>query len=284
MEIDRTVGFADYTQTEVVGPAGQHPVELFHHGLGIHSDSISSGLIADCTTDALHSFLRWHRAQVDPAPFHRVASPERIPEKVKLLLRQVADSRLLFTHRQPRHHHLHLRQSLLRPNSATDDKIIGIVHDVSFPTLLVPEFLPPQHEPSHVQVAEQRTDWRPLWRPPTFVPVARTSMFVPALVGLFYRSLQPHLNQMQHCSIDDPASYRLHQLGMWNAVEVTAEISINDLSMSGIDQLVNVLYGVQCAAICPIGILLRLQVGLENWFENQHRRRLRHPISDAGYP
>src|SRR5262252_4120924 len=47
---------------------------------------------------------------------------------------------------------------------------------------------------------------------------------------------------MQHCSIDDPASYRLHQLGMWNAVKVAAEISINYLSMSGVDQLVDVLH------------------------------------------
>src|SRR5215831_14228451 len=88
---------------------------------------------------------------------------------------------------------------------------------------------------------------------------------------------------MQHRSIDDPASYRLHQLGMWNAVKVTAEISINDLSMSGIDQLVDTLYGVQCATICPIGILFRHQVGPENWFENQHCRRLRNPISDCWY-
>src|SRR5215831_36942 len=77
---------------------------------------------------------------------------------------------------------------------------------------------------------------------------------------------------MQHCSIDDPASYRLHQLGMWNAVKVTAEISINDLSMSGVDQLVDVLHCVQCAAICPVGILFRLQVDLEDRFENQHCR------------
>src|SRR5215472_2013661 len=191
MYIDRTVGLADGAQTEVVGPTGQHPIKLFHHSLRIHPNRIPSGLRADRATDALHSLLRWHRAQVDPVPFHRVASPERIPKKVKFLFRQVADSRLLLIHRQlqPRHHHPHLRQGLLRPNSATDDKIIGIVHDVSFPTLLVPEFLPPQHKPSHVQVAEQRTDRRPLWRPPTFIPVARTSMFVPALVGLFYRSL-----------------------------------------------------------------------------------------------
>src|SRR5215831_1512077 len=221
MYIDRTVGFADGAETEVVGPTGQHPIKLFHHRLRIHSNGIPSGLRADRATDALHSLLRWHRAQVDPVPFHRVASPERIPKKVKFLFRQVADSRLLLIHRQlqPRHHHPHLCQSWLRPNSTTDNKIIGVVDDRSVPTLLVPEFLPSQHEPSHVQVAEHRTDRRPLRRSSTFVLIARTPMFVPPLVGLFGRSFQPHLNQMQHGSSDDPASYRLHQLGMRNTVK-----------------------------------------------------------------
>jgi len=88
---------------------------------------------------------------------------------------------------------------------------------------------------------------------------------------------------MQHCSIDDPASYRLHQLGMWNAVKVAAEIRIDNLFMSGVDQLVDVLHCVQCAAICPVGILFRLQVDLEDRFENQHCRRLHNPIPDCRY-
>src|SRR5262249_4999514 len=58
-------------------PAGHHPIKLFHHRLRIHPNRIPSGLRADRATDALHSLLRWHRAQVDPVPFHRVASPER---------------------------------------------------------------------------------------------------------------------------------------------------------------------------------------------------------------
>jgi hypothetical protein len=127
----------------------------------------------------------------------------------------------------------------------------------------------------------QRADRRPLWRPSTFVPIARTSMFVSPLVGFFDRSLQPHLDQMQHRSIDDPASYRLHQLGMWNTIEVAAEIRIDNLSMSGVDQLVDVLHCVQRAAVCSIGMLFRLQVSLEDRFENQHRRRLHNPISDC---
>ncbi len=34
----------------------------------------------------------------------------------------------------------------------------------------------------------------PLWRAPTFVPISRTTTFVPALVGFFHRSFQPHLD------------------------------------------------------------------------------------------
>src|SRR6202165_5358254 len=161
MHIDRTVGFADWPQTEVVGPADQHPIEPCHDCLRILPDFVTSGLVADSSTDALHSFLRGYRAEKDAALPHRVAAPERITQKIKLLFRQIADPRLALVHRQfqLRHHHPHLGQSPFRPDSTADDEVIGIVHDVRFPTLLVPEFLPPQHEPSHVQIAEHRTDY-----------------------------------------------------------------------------------------------------------------------------
>src|SRR5271155_2395063 len=41
---------------------------------------------------------------------------------------------------------------------------------------------------------------------------------------------------------------------------------------------------IQRTAVWPIGILLRLQIGLENRFEYQHRRRLCHAILDRGAP
>src|ERR1019366_8913835 len=126
------------------------------------------------------SFLGWYRAQIDSVPPHRVAAPERVSQKVKILFRQITDPRLILVHRQfqLRHHRPHLGQSFFRSHSTADDEVVGIVHDVRLPTLLVPEFLPPQHEPSHVQIAEQRTDRRPLWSTSTFVPIARTPTFV----------------------------------------------------------------------------------------------------------
>src|SRR5260370_7260852 len=73
MHIDRTVGFADWPQTEVVGPTDQHPIEPVHDGLRILPDFVASGFVADRSTDALHSFLRGYRAEVDAAPFELVA-------------------------------------------------------------------------------------------------------------------------------------------------------------------------------------------------------------------
>ena len=119
--------------------------------------------------------------------------------------------------------------------------------------------------------------------PRSFVPIARAPMLVSPLVRFFDRGFQPHLDQMQHRSIDDPSSHRSHKLGVWNTIKVAAEIRINDLLMTRIDQLVDVFYCVQCAAVRPIGILLRLQVGLEDRFEYQHAPGLHNPISDCWY-
>jgi hypothetical protein len=45
---------------------------------------------------------------------------------------------------------------------------------------------------------------------------------------------------------------------MWKRLEVGREIRIDDLDMSGVDQLVDVSDRVQCAEVVPIGGLLRL--------------------------
>jgi site-specific DNA recombinase len=50
---------------------------------------------------------------------------------------------------------------------------------------------------------------RPLRCAPTLIAVARTPMLLPALIGFFNRSFQPHPDQMQHRPVDDPTSHRL---------------------------------------------------------------------------
>jgi hypothetical protein len=66
-------------------------------------------------------------------------------------------------------------------------------------------------------------------------------------------------------------------------VEGTAQIRVYNFSMSSIDQLVDVPHGVQRAAVLAIGILLRLQVSLEDRFEHQHSSHLHHSVADSGY-
>jgi hypothetical protein len=56
------LGFADWPQTEVVGPTDHHPIEPVHDGLRILPDFVASGFVADRSTDALHSCLRRCRA------------------------------------------------------------------------------------------------------------------------------------------------------------------------------------------------------------------------------
>src|SRR5664279_4231045 len=84
-------------------------------------------------------------------------------------------------------------------------------------------------------------------------------------------------------SIDHPTGYRLEKLGMRNTIEVTTEVCVNNFLMASIDQLVDPFHGVQRAAVLPISVLFRLQVGLEDRFEDQNCRHFRRPIPDGGY-
>src|SRR5262250_1448569 len=88
-------------------------------------------------------------------------------------------------------------------------RAIRVVDYVCSETLLVSELLPSQHEPTHVQITEQRADRSALGRPLSFIPIARASMLIPSLVSFFDRSFEPHLDQMEHGSVDDPSCDRL---------------------------------------------------------------------------
>ena len=79
-------------------------------------------------------------------------------------------------------------------------------------------------------------------------------------------------------------SHPLKTPGLSWRTEVAAEVCIYDFFMASVDQLVDVAYCVQCAAVFPIGILFRLQIGFEYGFEYQNCCHLRCPIADSGYP
>src|SRR6266496_4013275 len=146
------VGFADWTEAEVVGPPNHHSVESPYHGLLIQQSFIPSGLAADRLTDANHPFLGRHGAQIGPPRLRRVAASERVSQKIELLFRQLADPRLRLVHRQFQllHDSPHRGERFFRVAPTADHQIVGIVNDVRSQTLLVPQLLPAEHEPAHV--------------------------------------------------------------------------------------------------------------------------------------
>src|SRR6267143_867873 len=109
----RSIGFTDWSQTEVVSPPNHHPIEGRDYCLPVQLGFTPAGFLADRFTDALHPLLRGSRAQIGAARFRRVTSTETIAQKIELFFRQLTDPRLLFVHRQLqlRHHVPHLTKA-----------------------------------------------------------------------------------------------------------------------------------------------------------------------------
>jgi hypothetical protein len=51
------------------------------------------------------------------------------------------------------------------------------------------------------------------------VPGSGRACLPSSIVGFFHGTFQPHLDQMQHAPIHDPARHRLEKVGMRNAPE-----------------------------------------------------------------
>ena len=49
-----------------------------------------------------------------------------------------------------------------------------------------------------------------------------------SIIGFLHGTFQPHLDQMQHAPINNPARYRHHEFGMGNAAEVVREVGVDD--------------------------------------------------------
>jgi hypothetical protein len=94
---------------------------------------------------------------------------------------------------------------------AADHQTVGVVDDDGSQPLPRARLLPPQHQPSHVQVRQQRRDRGALRNAAMLIPISRGSMFSSAIVRLFHRRLDPHLDQVQDLPVGDPARHRFHQ-------------------------------------------------------------------------
>ncbi|MBR0914899.1 hypothetical protein [Bradyrhizobium japonicum] len=59
------------------------------------------------------------------------------------------------------------------------------------------------------------------------ISIPRGSMLASAIVRLFHRRLDPHLDQMQDLPVCHPACYRFHQWSVRNLVEIATQIRID---------------------------------------------------------
>src|SRR4029450_7252657 len=128
-----------------------------------------------------HHIIRRTSAQIGPPRLWRIATSKRITQKIEFLFRHPADPRLRLVYRQlqPVHDVPHRRKYIFCTPATADHQVISIIDDIRTETLLVSQLLPAEHEPAHVQIAEQGTDRRPLRCTPTLIPVARTPMLFP---------------------------------------------------------------------------------------------------------
>jgi site-specific DNA recombinase len=127
-----------------------------------------------------------------------------------------------------------------------------------------------------------RGERRSLRSAAALVPVVVRSLLPSPPVGFFHRCFQPHLEQMQHVPVADAPSHRFHQIAMRDTIEVTTQIRVHHLLVARVQQRVYVPQGIPGAALRSIGVLLRLQVGLEDGLQDHQGSRLHDPVFDRG--
>lgn len=75
---------------------------------------------------------------------------------------------------------------------------------------------------------------------------------------------------MKRGAIGNRADPQLGELGVRKRIEIKGgKICINDFDMPGVDQPVDVPYGVKRAAVAPIGERFRLEIRFKNWIQRQ---------------
>src|SRR6516164_3663190 len=89
----------------------------------------------------------------------------------------------------------------------------------------------------------------------------RRPRFPSSFVGFFDGAVQPHLDQMQHAPINDPARHRLQKVGMRNAPEVVREIGVHDFRMATEQQFLHLYGGLLGVAPSAVGVDFWWKVG-----------------------
>jgi site-specific DNA recombinase len=103
-----------------------------------------------------------------------------------------------------------------------------------------------------------RGERRPLRNTAALVLVAGCSPGPPAFVALFDRCFQPAFEQPQQAAIRDAPGHRFHERAVRDAVEVTAQVRIDDFCMPRLEQRMDAAHRVQGVPSLAVSVLFRL--------------------------
>src|SRR3954453_1850068 len=153
--VNRLIGSLTRTVVEIQAPASQQSVQLSADFCPRCLISWTQDL-ANLVLDALHTLLRWARAQVPPAISRKVVRSKRISKKVEPLVPSVPDRGLCLVQRQPQpvHHLSRPRLGLFRMFAAENDEVIGIGDDMGSIGCVPSALSPVLQEAVHVEVGQ----------------------------------------------------------------------------------------------------------------------------------
>ena len=95
--------------------------------------------------------------------------------------------------------------------------------------------------------------------------------FCAPVIGFFHGAFQPHLDQMQHTPVNDPARQRFQQIGMGNGPEVVRQVGIDHVRTAAEHQLLHLDHRLLGVALRAIGVLFGWKIGFEDRLQHQHR-------------
>jgi len=131
--IHGAIGRADRTETEVTGPTDQAAVESLDYLRRFPIQRTLARHLADGVAQLANLRLGRARADVGSSRLLRVATTERITQKVERFRRNPTQLRLPLVHRQlqPTHHVAHSLGGPQGRTAATDHEVVGIIDDAS---------------------------------------------------------------------------------------------------------------------------------------------------------
>ena len=102
-----------------------------------------------------------------------------------------------------------------------------------------------------------------------------------AIAVILDRRFEKPLDQRQYLSVADPARHALDQFGMRDRIEVAAQICVDYLTITLIQQTVDRSDRILCASFRSISVLLGFEVRLEDRFDHQHHSHLDNTVLDG---